>query len=429
MPIRGAMSGLTTRGRCLLAAGVAAALCSAILNERDLLRVAIFVIVLPVLAAILAATARVGLSARRSVLAGRTDAPGGPARVTVGDRADVVLDIQATGRIPAGGLLLEDGLPAELGGRPRFVVERLRRRTGARLSYPVQPVLRGIHQLGPLRGKVTDPFGLAEFEHELAALTRLVVVPRVVPLTGLPNGSGQGTGDDGSIRLRSGQGEDDAIVRQYRRGDDLRRVHWRSTARRNELMVRVEERPWRGGTTLLLDRRQGAHRGSGPTASLEWAVSFCASASLHLRRCGQQVRLLAEDGSVLVGAESAHSDEVLLDTLAAVRPSGRRELAGLGDPGAGQELIAVLGSLSPVAAAELARSRARRARNLAVLLDTAAWANPEESRAADPSEAASLLREAGWAVVVVAPGTPIDELWSQACRTASAGRLGAGSTW
>ena len=89
-------------------------------------------------------------------------------------------------------------------------------------------------------------------------------------------------------------GEDDAVVRPYRHGDDLRKVHWRSTARRDELMVRVEERPWRGGTTVLLDHRLVAHRGSGPGASLEWAVSLAASICLHLHRYGHQVRLVGE---------------------------------------------------------------------------------------------------------------------------------------
>jgi len=88
-------------------------------------------------------------------------------------------------------------------------------------------------------------------------------VPKVVGLFGLPSGAGIGAGDDGSIRLHAGQGESDVIVRQYRQGDDLRKVHWRSTARRDEIMVRVEERPWRGGTTVLLDHRAAAHHGAG----------------------------------------------------------------------------------------------------------------------------------------------------------------------
>lgn len=244
--------------------------------------------------------------------------------------------------------MLEDTVPYALGARPRFLVERLPRNTPTTLRYPLKPVMRGVQQVGPLMARITDPFGLAEFDRELAGRSRLVVVPRVVRLSGLPGGSGMGAGDDGSVRLRAGQGEDDAIVRQYRQGDDLRKVHWRSTARRDELMVRVEERPWRGGTTVLLDHRVHAHRGSGPTASLEWAISFAASICLHLHHFGHQVRLVSEDGRVLAGgsAEGGHSDHVVLDSLAALQGSHRRELTGGMDPGAGQEVIAVLGALS-----------------------------------------------------------------------------------
>lgn len=408
--MRAALAGLTTRGRCLLAAGFAAALCSAVLNERDLLRVAAFVVALPLLGAALAATARVGLSARRTVVV---------PRVPAGEQTDVVLEINATGRIPSGGLLLEDGVPYTLGGRPRFVVERLRRRTGVRLGYQLRPTVRGIHKVGPLRGRVTDPFGLAEFERELAAQSRVVVVPRTMRLTGLPGGSGQGAGDDGSIRLRSGQGEDDAVVRQYRQGDDLRRVHWRSTARRDELMVRVEERPWRGGITVLLDRREPAHRGAGPTSSLEWAVSFCASMCVHLHRCGHQVRLVTEDAQTIAGEhnDTGHSDDVVLDGLAALQVSQRRDFSVGGDPGNGYELIAIFGALDATSAAELARARIRRPRSLAVLLDVGAWSG--DGHPNDPNEAAGLLRDAGWGVVIARPDLPMNNVWTDLCRIGS----------
>ena len=418
--MRGALSGLTTRGRCLLAAGLAAALCAVVLNERDLLRVAAFVVALPVLAAVLAARARVGLRATRTLT---------PVRVPVGASSDVLVQVRSTGRLPAGGLLLEDGVPYSLGGRPRFVVERLPRQA-VPLRYPLRPTLRGIQQVGPLLARVTDPFGLAEFDHELAGRSRLIVVPRVVPLAGLPGGSGMGSGDDGSIRLRAGQGEDDAVVRPYRHGDDLRKVHWRSTARRDELMVRVEERPWRGGTTVLLDHRLVAHRGSGAQSSLEWAVSLTASICLHLHRFGHQVRLVSEDGRVLAGggagvaADGGHSDDVVLDALAALQASHRRELAAGVDPGAGQEVIAVLGAASPTAVSELIRFRPRGTRSLAVLLDVAKWGptgsgSAGDDPAPDPNEARRLLQGAGWGVTVATPDLPMPQVWQQLCFSAA----------
>ncbi len=411
-----ALSGLTTRGRCLLAAGVAAAVCSFVLNERDLLRVAVFVVALPLLVAFFISATRLRLGAARALL---------PDRVSVGSPGEVQLELWRNGRLPAGEVLLEDGVPYALGSRPRFVVERLPHDRRVALRYPLQPVLRGIQQVGPLRATITDPFGLCEFERELIGHSRLVVVPKVVGLWGLPSGAGIGAGDDGSIRLHAGQGEADVIVRQYRQGDDLRKVHWRSTARRDEIMVRVEERPWRGGTTVLLDHRIAAHHGTGPAASLEWAVSFAASVALQLRRSGHRVRLVTEHGHTLTdtpGEGGEHYDNVVLDVLAALQPGHQRDITLGGDPAEGQELIAVLGTVSNESVHELSRYRPRGIRSLAVLLDTPGWSsgvNKPENRAAATEESVALLRAAGWGVVVAGPGSPMQQVWAELCRTAT----------
>ena len=98
-----------------------------------------------------------------------------------------------------------------------------------------------------------------------------------------------------AARVRAGSAED-VTVREYRRGDDLRRVHWRSSARTGELMVRREEQPWQSRATLFLDNRTHAHRGHGAASSLEYAVSAAASVALHLAQRGFMVRLVTADG-------------------------------------------------------------------------------------------------------------------------------------
>ena len=65
-------------------------------------------------------------------------------------------------------------------------------------------------------------------------------------------------------RTAAASGEHDIATREYRYGDDLRRVHWRSTARRGELMVRRDEQPHQMQATVLVDRRAVGHRGDGP---------------------------------------------------------------------------------------------------------------------------------------------------------------------
>ncbi|MQA14460.1 MAG: DUF58 domain-containing protein [Pseudonocardiaceae bacterium] len=415
--MRGASGGLTTRGRCLLAAGLAAALCALVLDERDLLRVAGFLVALPLLATLAAGRARLGLTAKRRML---------PPRTPVGIASEVSLTVRATGRFGTGGLLLEDGVPAALGARPRFVVERLGRGSEVVLRYPLRPQLRGTHLVGPVVARITDPFGLAEFGLELGERHRLVATPVVVPLRGIPSGGGLGAGSDGTGRLHSGQGEDDVVVRSYRQGDDLRKVAWRATARYDELMVRVEERPWRGGTAVLLDHRAAAHRGHGRSASFECAVSLAASVCLHLQRHGQRVALTTGDGQVLAGAREVgdHSADAVLDALAALTPTHQRGLATAPVPAGGGDLVAILGAVTPDTVEALLRDRPRRGRNHAVLLDVGAFAPSEGRPAADPHDAARLLSAAGWSVTVAGPGQPLDSVWERLC-TVPASRAGA----
>ncbi|MDQ3761845.1 MAG: DUF58 domain-containing protein [Actinomycetota bacterium] len=404
----GRLGGLTTRGRCLLAAGLAAALCAVLVNERDLLRAAALAMVLPLIASVVVGNTQIRLRAERELV---------PPRIPVGSDCQAHLTLSCTGRL-SGRLLLEDVAPEVLGGSRRAVVARLPQHRAVRLIYPLHPVERRVHSLGPLIARITDPLGLAEYSRTLAGHSRLVVTPAVVSLTGFPTGGELGDGAAGGGRVGLGPGQDSVVVRSYRQGDDLRKVHWRTTARRDELMVRVEEWSERGGATVLLDHRASAHRGSGPTASLEYAVSLAASVFVHLQRRGQRMRLLTVDGIVRAGATDGTEPtiDIALDALAALGVTGQRDLASGPALAAGQEVVAVLGAVELADVEQLLAHRPRGMRNYAVLLDAAAWAPEGDSPAAsDPAQAARLLVAAGWSVAVARPEQPPALVWDQLC--------------
>jgi uncharacterized protein (DUF58 family) len=400
---------LTTRGRCLLAGGIATAACAVPLDERDLLRVGAFVALLPLLALVFV------LVGRSRVRVGRVLSP---ERVPVG--AVVTVTLHVGGGRATGPLELAETVPdaAGAGGTPRFVTDS-GHWSGVR--YPLRPVLRGAHRIGPLVAHGVDPLGLAEFERAVPGTDRLLVLPRVAVLRGLPAALGSPDGAHGAGATGSGQGRSDVHVRPYRSGDELRRVHWRSTARHDELMVRLEERPWRGGVTVLLDRRAAAHRGHGRDASLEWAVTLAASIGVHLLDRGEPVTLVTEDGARLTGSGASGSRDAVLDALASLRPSARTDLGGPPLPGAG-DLVAVLGATTPEELAQLAR---RAGGGHAVLLDVDSWnAAPEGT---SPAATAAALRAAGWVVAVAARGTAPERVWDElvAAPAPQAGTLGA----
>ncbi len=408
--------GPTTRGWCLLAAGLAAVLCAVLLDERDLLRVAAFAAALPLLATLIVGRTQVKLRATREP---------GPPRIPVGSDCQVQLVVRSTGRL-SGRLLLEDGVPplsgdSVSGDCARFSVTRLPPDRAVSLSYPLYLQERGVHTLGPLVARITDPFGLAEYRRTLAGRSRLVVTPVVAPLTGMPAGGELGTGEAGAGRVGAGPGQDTVVVRSYRQGDDLLKVHWRTTARRDELMVRVEEWPWRGGATVLLDHRAAAHRGSGPTSSLEYAVSLAASVYVHLVRHGQRVRLVTGDGLLRAGGTDTtdHITGTGLDALAALRATHQHDLVSGPALAGGQEVVAVLGAIGPAGVEQLLGHRPRGMRSHAVLLDVAAWATKRDgspaAAAPDPARAARLLVAAGWSVAVARPDQLPSSVWDRLC--------------
>src|SRR5829696_2337583 len=418
--VRAALSGLTTRGRCLLAAGAAAALCGLVLGERDLLRVAVFLAALPLVAATVVARTRFRLSCTRDLA---------PARAVVGQPATARLVLQNVSFLPTGLLLLEDEVPYTLGGRPRFTVDRIGPGQHRTVHYPIRSDARGRYRIGPLRLRLADPFGLVELTRSFTAVDTLTVVPAVHALPSVRLGGAWESGGESVSRSVAIRGDDDAATREYRNGDDLRKVHWRSTARVGKLMVRREERPWQARATLLLDTRADAHRGEGPGSSFEWAVSAVASIGSHVARRGYSLRLLTDAGVAAGGADM--SDEgALLDHLAEVRVSRNRSLEAVTGPVRGAEglgtLIAVVGLLDPGQAAALAATRSPNEVSVAVLIDANGWLGlspraQAESEAAYDASVEVLLR-AGWRVLRARQGDRLPALWP------TAGQRSAGVT-
>src|SRR5690606_23483801 len=285
--VRTALAGLTTRGRSFLAAGVAAAICAYVLGQSDLLRVGLLLSVLPLVCAGVLFRTRYRVAGSRRLA---------PARVPAGSEARVHLRMDNVSRLPTGLLMLQDRVPYVLGPRPRFVLDRVEAGGRREVSYRVRSDLRGRYPLGPLQLRLSDPFGMCELTRSFSTYDTLTVVPRVEPLPPVRlSGEARGYGD-GRLRALALAGEDDVIPRGYRYGDDLRRVHWRSTARYGELMVRREEQPQRARCTVLLDTRAIAYEGAGPDSAFEWAVSGAASVLVHMLERGFSVRLLTDTG-------------------------------------------------------------------------------------------------------------------------------------
>src|SRR5215203_3533947 len=382
-------------------------------GQRDVMRIGLLLLILPVLAAILVARARLRLSCERSVE---------PAQVQLGSPMRGQISIGQDGRLPAGILLLEDTVPRELGSRPRFLVDKADLSWRRVVEYPLLGRVRGRFSTGPLRVRTTDPFGLVQLDRQFAATTQVMVTPRVVPLSALRTTGGAGSTGEARPHRVGVVGTDDALVREYRQGDDVRRIHWRSTARWGDLMVRREEQAWDPSASIVLDSRGGAHAGRGMQNSLEWAISAAASIGIHFLDDGFSIEIYEADGplhiSGTMGQHSSASQELVISRLTDLKARTTSsmhyavESATIDRPG--QLVIAIMGRMTAEDANTLLSARRNRAQGLALLLDVDSYADEpgSEQQQAQDRLAGQILRDNQWRVIDVPRGMGVADAWS-----------------
>ncbi|MGC9538343.1 DUF58 domain-containing protein [Streptomyces sp. UG1] len=247
-----------------------------------------------------------------------------PSRVSRGDPAEGVVTITNTGGRTRRGLRAVD----RCGERDIAVeVPPLRPGTSHEVRYPLPTARRGRVPVGPLRLERTDPLGLARRMRPYDAADTLLVRPRICPLPVLPSGQAHhvegpasDSADDGTLTFHA--------LREYVLGDDLRRVHWRSTARTGTLMVRQMVDVSLPHTALVLDTRRRAYASED---DFELAVDCAASIAYAAARSHFPVHLTSEAGALLHTDGSGQDGEALLDALAVVRRSELMSVAAAFD--------------------------------------------------------------------------------------------------
>ena len=296
-----------------------------------------------------------------------------PPRVHAGAGSRVELALRNRGRrTPV--LSVRD--PFHRGWRwARFLVPPLAPGATTRAAYRLPTDQRGVYDIGPLEVVLSDPFALVTSRFATAGVAQLTVYPRIDLVHALPTAQGQDP-HSGSQRPRAllGTGDEFYALRQYEIGDDLRRVHWPSTARVDELMIRQDEMPWQTRVTILLDVRASVHS----PESLELAVSAAASIHDASRRQQSLIRLVSTDGTDSGFAAGTAHDEAILEHLATVQATRDDRLAGvsatLRRAGNGGSLAVVTTDAATRQDLDaLARLRGRYGTLVLVLIERSAW--------------------------------------------------------
>lgn len=402
---------LTHRGRFFLLGGLAGTIVALSWGQRDLAWLGLLLVVLPLAALLVLRRTRLSLTSERSIR---------PVRVPLGDRLTAHLRLDKSGALPVGLLQFEDAVPVQLGRRPRFAAHRVTGAWEREITYPLLGLARGRYAVGPLTVRAGDPFGMATLLSTFTNTNEVLVTPHVYPLSAMTDAGGVGTSGDTTPQRIGRIGQDDVLVREYRQGDDVRRVHWRSTARWDELMVRREEQAWEPSATVLLDNRASRHAGTGRTSSFEWAVSMTASICDHFARSGYRVSLVDADGTVVAGGvqDPGATQEACLLALTDVAPDPVESLSTAASATLasreGEIIVAVLGQLTREDAATLGRIRRARSQGFAIVLDPPTFNGTDRGLGLDAEQLDALnqLRDQRWRVVLATNETPVPTAWS-----------------
>jgi uncharacterized protein (DUF58 family) len=304
MALRSTPRLMTRSGWAVLIGSATSILAARLLGSVELFLLGVIGIGLCVVAITVVRTRRLAVEVSRSVE---------PARVHAGSASQVTLTVvnRGTGRTPV--LRVQDPVSGTRGAN--LLVAPLVPGVPARAAYRLPTERRGIIEVGPMRVTVTDPFGLCSSTIPAAGVTHLTVYPPVHRLSSLPStgGADPHSGLEHHRALTRG-GENFYALRPFVVGDELRRVHWPSSARHDELLVRQDELPWQGRMTVLVDNTAGRLRPAG----LDLAATIAASVLSAAHHRGNLVRLIFADGTDSGFLAGNAQLEALMELLAVV---------------------------------------------------------------------------------------------------------------
>src|SRR5919107_2285011 len=212
------------------------------------------------------------------------------------------------------------GVVDRLPGRHEFEFSGWRK--DRRIEVPISFARRGVYELGPAEIRLVDPFGLLAFARRFEERTEVVVYPKVHELRGFPLLGGNV--EAGTRGTRGRRGEEFANLREYRRGDDMRHIHWKSLAHTGELFVKEFSVQAPRRHTVALDLRREGLRVQ--EQEIEDAVSAAASVLTHLMREGLPFRLLGTDAAETGFGSDEDSYWKEMRSLAMARADGVRSL-------------------------------------------------------------------------------------------------------
>jgi uncharacterized protein (DUF58 family) len=239
-------------------------------------------------------------------------------RAQQGDRLEV--NVSLTAQRGVSTFTLEERVPERLGTTVKVPIPRLPRGNAVIHRYSLRCQQRGVYTVGPLVAVTNDPLGLTQRETVLAPEFELLVHPRIEHVADRPLTRRY---EDPPIRPPVSRPWPSGLefygMREYRPGDELRRIVWKASAKAGKLMVREAEEGITDAITIILDTDRGSHSWDGDhSESFETAVRAAASLAVMHLRDGYEVKIEANAGSLTRVLRGAGTQLEVLDAFARV---------------------------------------------------------------------------------------------------------------
>ncbi len=219
-----------------------------------------------------------------------------------GERARVNLTLRNTGLFPKFYLRASDHLPrwvrfAGDDSQQGSLVLQLWPGESEEVGYYLEPQKRGLYRIGPTRVQMSDLIGFNWFSREIAGESEVLVYPQILPVRSdfLSSGISRGWREEDRALTR-GSGMDFDSVREYRSGDELRRINWKTTARMGALAVTEYTQGEANDVIIVLDLQREAYKdsGEGKEGALEYGVKIATALAAAALRQGSSMRLLTQ---------------------------------------------------------------------------------------------------------------------------------------
>ena len=362
---------LTRTGKRTLAASIVLYIAAWGFGTQALFPIAVGLMLAPIIAVVWVRTFTRPVRLRRTL---------GQHEMVEGTTVKIGLEVRPeAGPLPARATLVD-----HLGDDQILTAELVRLGKRLKGSHVLQSAPRGRYRLHGAQLVLSDPFGLARSLVPVERTDAVLVYPRVYQLDSLFTDAGAGGGDASRMLLHRTSGYDLHSIRDYQTGESLRRVHWRSTARRRKLMVKELEDSPRDEAAVLLDGDAAGQVGPFGNTSFDVQVRAAASVLTRLAEGGQRCSLVIQSGDrqrIRLGTGSDNMGTAMA-ALAVVRAGGTRPLhITLGDAASGGDAVdaariyVITSVMTPALAERLLQLSGARREVAVVWVDAASFAN------------------------------------------------------